>query len=61
MFSKIAPSKRKKEKERLTNLMEKLKVEEKKQKEHTERVKARLSREKDAWFPLRKFSFVTFN
>ncbi|EDV24606.1 uncharacterized protein TRIADDRAFT_56575 [Trichoplax adhaerens] len=49
----IAPSKRKKEKERLTNLMEKLRTEEKKQKEHTERVKVRLSREKDTWFPLR--------
>lgn len=43
-------SKRKKEQDRCSALVEKLVEEEKKQKEHTERVMARLTQERDGWF-----------
>lgn len=46
----LPASKRKKEVDRCTALMEKLEEEERKQKEHTERVMARLVEEKDGWF-----------
>ncbi|CAL4100396.1 unnamed protein product [Meganyctiphanes norvegica] len=46
-------NKRKKETDRLTSLKEKLQEEEKRQKEHVERVHARLQQEKDKWFMLR--------
>ena len=48
-----ASAKRKKEIERLTTLKDKLNEEEGKQKEHVERVVARLSQEKDSWFTQR--------
>ena len=43
-------ARRKKEADRLNTLMERLQEEEKKHKEHVERVMARLRQEKDAWF-----------
>jgi len=43
-------SRKKKEKERVNNLMEKLIDEQKRQREHVEKVKARLRAEKDSWF-----------
>ncbi|KAK6168365.1 hypothetical protein SNE40_020916 [Patella caerulea] len=43
-------SKKKKEKERCQNLIEKLKEEEKRQNDHTSRVLARLKKSKDQWF-----------
>merc|ERR1711881_625236 len=43
-------SRKKKEKERINSLMEKLIDEQKRQKEHVERVMARLRAEKDSWF-----------
>ncbi|XP_063849502.1 THO complex subunit 2-like isoform X3 [Scylla paramamosain] len=46
-------NKRKKEADRLLALKEKLQEEEKRQKEHVERVLARLQQEKDRWFTLR--------
>ncbi|XP_064083683.1 THO complex subunit 2-like isoform X2 [Macrobrachium nipponense] len=46
-------SKRKKDTDRLVSLREKLQEEEKRQKEHVERVRARLQQEKDKWFMLR--------
>ncbi|XP_076041102.1 THO complex subunit 2-like protein isoform X4 [Oratosquilla oratoria] len=46
-------NKRKKETERLTSLRDKLQEEEKRQKEHVERIYARLKQEKDHWFMLR--------
>lgn len=46
-------NKRKKETDRLTSLKEKMQEEEKRQKEHVERVHARLQQEKDKWFMLR--------
>ncbi|XP_048243407.1 THO complex subunit 2-like [Haliotis rufescens] len=49
-------SKKKKEKERCNNLMEKLKEEEKKQNEHVNRVMARLQHERDHWFLSREGS-----
>lgn len=44
-------SKKKKEKERCTMVIEKLLEEEKRQHEHVRIVNARLKSEKDAWFP----------
>ncbi|KAG7167870.1 THO complex subunit 2-like [Homarus americanus] len=56
-IKKIDPNpsanKRKKEADRLLALKEKLQEEEKRQKEHVERVLARLQQEKDRWFMLR--------
>ncbi|XP_063606637.1 THO complex subunit 2-like [Penaeus indicus] len=51
----VSPStnKRKKETDRLLALKEKLQEEEKRQKEHVDRVYARLQQEKDGWFMLR--------
>ncbi|XP_050689638.1 THO complex subunit 2-like isoform X2 [Eriocheir sinensis] len=46
-------NKRKKETDRLLALKEKLQEEEKRQKEHVDRVLARLQQEKDRWFTLR--------
>ncbi|TRY73857.1 hypothetical protein TCAL_01902 [Tigriopus californicus] len=43
-------SRKKKEKERLHNMLEKIQDEQKKQKDHVERVMARLKTEKDSWF-----------
>merc|ERR1712051_19008 len=43
-------SRKKKEKERINSLMEKLVDEQRRQKEHVERVMARLRAEKDSWF-----------
>ena len=43
-------TRRKKEADRLQVLMERLQDEEKKHKEHVERVMARLRQEKDSWF-----------
>jgi len=44
-------SKKRKEKERCTQVIEKLLEEEKRQHEHVRVVMARLKTEKDAWFP----------
>nr|XP_037284733.1 THO complex subunit 2-like [Rhipicephalus microplus] len=49
----MAPSKRKKEKDRCDALADKLAEEERKQQEHCTRVLARLRSEKDAWFQSR--------
>ena len=49
----MASNKRKKEIDRLATLKDKLQDEEKRQKEHVERVYARLEQEKDKWFMLR--------
>jgi THO complex subunit 2 len=46
----LPASKRKKELDRCTALMDKLLEEEKKQKDHNERIMARLTQEKDSWF-----------
>lgn len=46
----LPASKRKKELDRCTALMDKLLEEEKKQKDHNERIMARLTQEKDGWF-----------
>ncbi|KAJ8298480.1 hypothetical protein KUTeg_025011 [Tegillarca granosa] len=46
----LPQSKKKKEKERCTNLIDKLKDEEKKQGEHVQRVLARLKSQKEQWF-----------
>ncbi|KAL4230734.1 THO complex subunit 2 [Mactra antiquata] len=46
----LPQSKRKKEKERCNQLIDKLKDEEKKQSEHVSRVMARLKNQKEAWF-----------
>ncbi|EFX68099.1 hypothetical protein DAPPUDRAFT_229018 [Daphnia pulex] len=46
----LPDSKRKKELDRCTALMDKLLAEEKKQKDHNERIMARLAQEKDSWF-----------
>lgn len=46
----LPASKRKKELDRCMALIEKLQEEEKKQKEHNDRVMARLTQEKDGWF-----------
>ncbi|PIK57786.1 putative THO complex subunit 2 [Apostichopus japonicus] len=43
-------TKKRKEKERLGNLLEKMREEEKKQQEHVNRVKARLQEESETWF-----------
>ena len=50
MFLSQPQSKRKKEKERCNQLIDKLKDEEKKQGEHVQRVMARLKNQKDHWF-----------
>ncbi|XP_077862660.1 THO complex subunit 2-like [Saccoglossus kowalevskii] len=49
----VAPSKKRKEKEKYNLLIDKLKDEEKKQQEHCQRVVARLKNEKDNWFQSR--------
>ncbi|XP_077984941.1 THO complex subunit 2-like isoform X2 [Glandiceps talaboti] len=49
----VAPSKRRKEKEKYNLLIDKLKDEEKKQQEHCQRVIARLKHEKENWFQSR--------
>jgi THO complex subunit 2 len=46
----LPPSKRKKEQDRCAALIDKMVDEERKQKEHTERVMARLTQERDGWF-----------
>ncbi|XP_071847770.1 THO complex subunit 2-like isoform X4 [Apostichopus japonicus] len=46
-------TKKRKEKERLGNLLEKMREEEKKQQEHVNRVKARLQEESETWFTAR--------
>ena len=43
-------ARKKKEKERLNNLMDKMTAEQKLQKDHVDRVLARLRQEKDSWF-----------
>ena len=54
----LPASKRKKELDRCTALMEKLQEEEKKQKDHNERVMARLMQERDSWFPCRSLKLA---
>ncbi|XP_070553830.1 THO complex subunit 2-like isoform X2 [Ptychodera flava] len=49
----VAPSKKRKEKEKYNLLIDKLKDEEKKQQEHCQRVIARFKHEKDNWFQSR--------
>ncbi len=46
----LNPSRKKKEKERLNNLLDKLTDEQKRQREHVDKVMARLRAEKDSWF-----------
>ena len=48
-------SKKKKEKDRCNQLIDKLMDEEKKQNEHVQRVMARLKNEKDRWFVSSKY------
>ncbi|ESO04771.1 hypothetical protein HELRODRAFT_191720 [Helobdella robusta] len=57
----LAQSKKKKEKERCTSLIEKLTEEQKKQEEHVKMVMARLNKERDVWFStkLAKHSTIT--
>lgn len=50
----LTVTKKKKEKEKLLTLLEKLTEEENKQKDHIAHVKARLEKEKDNWFPQSK-------
>ncbi len=50
-------SKRKKERERCQNLIDKLQDEEKKQLEHVNRVNQRLKHEKDDWFKTSKIKY----
>ena len=51
-------SKKKKEKERCSLLMEKLKEEFKQQEEHNQRVMASLKHERDSWLPASKFKII---
>lgn len=46
----LNPSKKKKEKERCLNMMDRLAEEESRQQDHNKRVLARLQKEKDQWF-----------
>lgn len=46
----MASSKQKKEQDRCNNLIEKLQEEERRQREHVDRVMAKLRQEKDSWF-----------
>ena len=56
IFSPQQPqSKKKKEKDRCNQLIDKLMDEEKKQNEHVQRVMARLKNEKDRWFVSSKY------
>lgn len=52
-------SKRKKEKERCSTLVDKLVDEDKRQQEHMNRVHARLDSEKESWFPASKAKILT--
>lgn len=54
-------AKKKKEKEKLMNLLDKLSEEENKQKDHVAHVKARLDIEKDQWFPQSNSSICFFS
>ena len=51
-------SKKKKEKERCSLLVEKLKEEFKQQEEHNQRVMASLKHERDSWLPASKFKAI---
>lgn len=46
----LAPNKKKKEKERCQNMIDRLNDEQNKQIEHTKRVNARMQKEKEKWF-----------
>jgi THO complex subunit 2 len=52
----LTSAKKKKEKEKLNIMLEKLIEEENKQKDHVQHVRARFEKEKDQWFPSSNYS-----
>ena len=55
----LTSTKKKKEKEKIFIMLEKLAEEEKTQRDHVQHVKARFEKEKDHWFPQSKLIFYT--